>query len=150
MAKRRRRKKSNDKLLEACITVILWTAFLPFMLIYVVIKFIVKSLAQKRTSARSAAFVSGANNVDQRLPFSFDAVGVKYREENLLSLVEPARNFELSDEKFLEKYADGRRIYKYYFPRFSAELVPDPTNPNDTTLTFTWLPMAVSPSMIWV
>lgn len=64
-------------------------------------------------------------------PLSFDAVGMEYRRDAILSLAESSRAFDYPDDKFLEKYPDGRRIYKYSFQGLTGELVPEPTNPHD-------------------
>ena len=46
---------------------------------------------------------------------SFEAVGVNYRVDNLLSLAEPSRSYSYEDDKILGKYPEGQKLYKYFF-----------------------------------
>lgn len=120
-----------------------------FYLFYYVIKFavilvvsLVKALVNSRGSTSKKERTvelpsSDGSDLPQKvnrntgLTISFNAVGLNYRLENLLSVAEQTRAFNFSDEKFLEKYPDGSKVYKYYFNGLSGSLVPEPTNPHD-------------------
>ena len=62
---------------------------------------------------------------------SFEAAGVGYYLDNLRSVGEASRSFDISEEEFLKKYSGGKTQYAYYFNKCVGALVPEPQNPHD-------------------
>lgn len=63
--------------------------------------------------------------------FSFEAAGVYYHRNALISVASPGRGFDLPDDEFAERFSDGRTVYQYYFNNCVGALVPEPENPHD-------------------
>lgn len=81
--------------------------------------------------ARSGSKPSRRTSTSNSLPTSFEAVGVEYRLDNLMSVSQASRSFKSQDDVFLEKYSDGRKVYKYFFNNSIGALEPEPDNPHD-------------------
>lgn len=88
-------------------------------------------LGSSKKSRSSSKPSRRINTSSHFLPTSFEAVGVEYRLDNLLSVSQSSRSFNYPDEVFLEKYSDGRNIFKYFFNNSIGTLEPEPDNPHD-------------------
>lgn len=63
--------------------------------------------------------------------FNFEAVGVFARTSQLESVGKRRKDFGCSDEDFISKHSDGKRVYEYSFASVPVELIPEPNNPYD-------------------
>lgn len=125
-----RRSKLTKKDKKAIETTIGWLFKLPFYLIGLLAKLIAGGINMLRhwISPKKQVAMNQEINKDA---CSFEAVGVNYRLDDLLTLAEPSRTYTWDDDKLLQKYGDDQTIYKYFFNNLYGSLVPEPSNPHD-------------------
>ena len=115
-------KKTKKSLLKG----ILWLFFVSWWIwIVYLVKAIVKAV--KKSPHPPTVTRTTPSNAAR----SFEVAGVAYRVDKLIELGDPSRNYDWSDEKILEKFGEGQRLYKYFFRGLKGDLVPDPENPHD-------------------
>ena len=104
----------------------IWIIYLAYWLIKQLIR-IGKSVVNKNKPVP----VNDEEILPDTKPLSFEAVGLEYRLENLLSVAKRTKAYDLPDEEFISKYPNGQRIFKYYFHSRDGGLEPEPTNRHD-------------------
>lgn len=58
-------------------------------------------------------------------------VGTSYRKNDISSVMSGNRLYNLPDDAFMKKIAQGENIYRFKYRKADAVLVPEPTNPHD-------------------
>lgn len=122
----KRQKKANTKFVKGILLLFFWPLYLLWLFMKLIVR-IAKSLFNSSQKQQKAVI----QNTVSEDAYSFEAVGVNYRLDNLMSLAEQARNYNWDDDRLLQKYGEGQTLYKYFFNRTQGALVPEPTNPHD-------------------
>ena len=62
----------------------------------------------------------------------FSVAGVYYYKDGVRAASKKRKDFALSEEDFLAKHSDGKKVFQYYFARGSSvQLIAEPNNPQD-------------------
>lgn len=62
---------------------------------------------------------------------TYHATGMTYHMDDLLALARDNSEYDNSKKEMVEENLIDQRVYKYYFPDYPVELVPEPDNPYD-------------------
>ena len=122
----KRQKKANTKFVKGILLLFVWPLYLIWLFMELIVK-IAKSLFNSKPKQEA---VTIQNEISEDA-YSFEAVGIQYRLDNLMSVAEQSRNYNWDDDKILQKYSEGQILYKYFFNNSRGTLVPEPTNQHD-------------------